>query len=145
MTAHDPTAAPALRTLVVIPTYNELEALPGTLDRLAAFDAQALVPGRGEALTTPEKVKQGIDETRAFLKDVFEIAKAGVAAGRTLKQVYDQALAELRPKYGHWVIFDHCMPFDVSRAYDEAQGIDNPRIWTAQRDVEMWQALERAA
>lgn len=118
---------------------------PGTLDRLAAFDAQALVPGRGEALTTPEKVKQGIDETRAFLKDVFEIAKAGVAAGRTLKQVYDQALAELRPKYGHWVIFDHCMPFDVSRAYDEAQGIDNPRIWTAQRDVEMWQALERAA
>lgn len=118
---------------------------PGTLDRLAAFDAQALVPGRGEALTTPEKVTQGIDETRAFLKDVFEIAKAGVAAGRTLKQVYDQALAELRPKYGHWVIFDHCMPFDVSRAYDEAQGIDNPRIWTAQRDVEMWQALERAA
>ena len=54
------------------------------------------------------------------------------------------ALAELRPKYGHWVIFDHCMPFDVSRAYDEAQGIDNPRIWTAERDVEMWQALESA-
>jgi glyoxylase-like metal-dependent hydrolase (beta-lactamase superfamily II) len=118
---------------------------PGTLDRLAAFGPQALVPGRGEALTTPEQVRQGIDETRAFLEDVFEIAKAGVATGRTLKQVYDQALAELRPKYGHWVIFDHCMPFDVSRAYDEAQGIDNPRIWTAKRDVEMWQALESAA
>jgi glyoxylase-like metal-dependent hydrolase (beta-lactamase superfamily II) len=118
---------------------------PGTLDRLAAFDPQALVPGRGEALTTPEKVRQGIDETRSFLQDVFKIAKAGVAAGQPLKQVYDTAMRELRPKYGHWVIFDHCMPFDVSRAYDEAQGIDSPRIWTAQRDVEMWQALENAA
>ena len=35
------------------------------------------------------------------------------------------------------------MPFNVSRAYDEANGIDTPRIWTAERDVEMWRALER--
>ena len=118
---------------------------PGTLDRLAALEPQALVPGRGEALTTPEQVGQGIAETRAFLEDVFRIAKAGVAADHPLKQVYDTALAELRPKYGHWVIFDHCMPFDVSRAYDEAKGIDNPRIWTAERDIEMWRALESAA
>ena len=117
---------------------------PGTLDRLAALGPQALVPGRGEALTTPEQVGEGINETREFLEDVFRIAKAGVAADLPLKQVYDTALRELRPKYGHWVIFDHCMPFDVSRAYDEAQGIDNPRIWTAERDIEMWQALESA-
>jgi glyoxylase-like metal-dependent hydrolase (beta-lactamase superfamily II) len=115
---------------------------PGTLDRVASFGAQALVPGRGEALTTPEKVSEGIDETRAFLQDVFRIAREGAASDQPLKQVYDRALQELRPKYGHWVIFDHCMPFDVSRAYDEAKGIDNPRIWTAERDVEMWQALE---
>jgi glyoxylase-like metal-dependent hydrolase (beta-lactamase superfamily II) len=115
---------------------------PGTLDRLTSFGPQALVPGRGEALTTPEKVHEGITETRAFLEDVFRVAKAGVAAGHGLKQVYDTAMRELRPKYGHWVIFEHCMPFDVSRAYDEAQGIDNPRIWTAERDLEMWRALE---
>jgi glyoxylase-like metal-dependent hydrolase (beta-lactamase superfamily II) len=117
---------------------------PGTLDRVEALQPRALVPGRGEALTAPEQVGQGIRETRAFLEDVFKIAKAGVAAGHELKQVYDTALRELRPKYGHWVIFDHCMPFDVSRAFDEAQGIDHPRIWTAARDVEMWEALERA-
>jgi glyoxylase-like metal-dependent hydrolase (beta-lactamase superfamily II) len=116
---------------------------PGTLERVASFAAQALVPGRGEALTTPEKVGQGIAETRSFLQDVFRIAREGAAADQPLKQVYDRALQELRPKYGHWVIFDHCMPFDVSRAYDEAKGIDNPRIWTAERDIEMWQALER--
>jgi glyoxylase-like metal-dependent hydrolase (beta-lactamase superfamily II) len=118
---------------------------PGTLERVASFGAQALVPGRGEALTTPEKVDQGIAETRSFLQDVFRIAREGAAADQPLKQVYDRALQELRPKYGHWVIFDHCMPFDVSRAYDEAKGIDNPRIWTAERDIEMWQALEQAA
>ena len=48
----------------------------------------------------------------------------------------------LRPKYGAWVIFEHCMPFNVSRAYDEAGGLDHPRIWTDQRDLEMWRALE---
>jgi len=51
-------------------------------------------------------------------------------------------MRQMRPKYGHWVIFEHCMPFDIARAYDEAQGIDNPRIWTAERDMEMWQTLE---
>lgn len=117
---------------------------PGTLDRLEALEPQAVVPGRGEALRDPKQVKQGIGETRAFLQDVFRIAKEGVAAGHELKQVYDRAMSELRPKYGHWVIFEHCMPFDVSRAYDEARGIDHPRIWTAERDLEMWKALEGA-
>ena len=115
---------------------------PATLDRLEALRPEKLVPGRGDALTTPEEIKAGIGETRAFLKDVFAIAETGVKAGQDLKTVYAEAMRQLRPKYGHWVIFDHCMPFDVSRAYDEAQGIDNPRIWTAERDREMWQALE---
>jgi hypothetical protein len=75
---------------------------------------------------------------------VFAIARAGATDGHELKQVYATAMRELRPKYGHWVIFEHCMPFDVSRAYDEAKGIDNPRIWTAERDIEMWRALENA-
>ena len=117
---------------------------PATLDRLAALEPAVLVPGRGEALTSPEQVGRGLAETRAFLEDLFAIARAGVVAGHSLKQVYDAALREMRPKYGHWVIFDHCMPFDVSRAYDEAKGIDHPRIWTAERDIEMWQALEGA-
>ena len=36
------------------------------------------------------------------------------------------------------------VPFNVSRAYDEAKGLDHPRIWTAERDMEMWSALEKA-
>jgi hypothetical protein len=30
----------------------------------------------------------------------------------------------------------------VVRAYDEARGIDWPVIWTAERDREMWAALQ---
>ena len=48
----------------------------------------------------------------------------------------------LKPQFGHWVIFDHCMPFDITRAYDEATQYRDPRIWTAERDMEMWKALQ---
>ena len=115
---------------------------PGTLDRIQSLGPTVLVPGRGEALTTPDAIREGVEGTRAFLSDLFGIAREGAAAGQDLKTVYDRALTEMRPKYGHWVIFEHCMPFDVSRAYDEAKGLDTPRIWTAERDVEMWRLLE---
>ncbi len=115
---------------------------PATLDRLAALGAEKLVPGRGAAPDTPEKVREAIEGTRAFITDLFRIAEEGVKAGRSLKEVYERAMREMEPRYGDWVIFKHCMPFDVSRAYDEASGIDWPRIWTHERDLEMWRALE---
>jgi 2-polyprenyl-6-methoxyphenol hydroxylase-like FAD-dependent oxidoreductase len=59
-----------------------------------------------------------------------------------VRSVYRETYDALKPQFGHWVIFDHCLPFDVSRAYDEATGHVHPRIWTAQRDKDMWQALE---
>ena len=63
-------------------------------------------------------------------------------AGKDLKAVYKETVAAVRPKYGHWVIFDHCMPFDVTRCYDEATAHPHPRIWTAERDQQMWATLE---
>ncbi|MBX3599941.1 MAG: MBL fold metallo-hydrolase [Rubrivivax sp.] len=117
---------------------------PQTLDNIAALQPQKLVPGRGAALVTPEQVAAGLAGTRAFVADVFAAVQAGAAAGKDLKTVYRETLAAVRPKYGHWVIFDHCMPFDVTRAYDEATAHRDPRIWTAERDIEMWKALEGA-
>jgi glyoxylase-like metal-dependent hydrolase (beta-lactamase superfamily II) len=114
---------------------------PTTLDRARALAPEQLVPGRGEALTTPEQVKDGIDGTQAFLSALFDAVRRGVAEGRSLKEVYDQTYALLEPRFGHWVIFEHCMPFDVTRAYHEASGQEHPQIWTAARDQEMWQAL----
>jgi hypothetical protein len=80
--------------------------------------------------------------TRSFIKDVYTSVKAGATAGKDLKTVYRETYDALKPRYGNWVIFDHCMPFDVTRAYDEATQYRDPRVWTAERDQQMWQALE---
>jgi len=115
---------------------------PATLDAIAALGPDKLVPGRGASLQTPAQVKAGLDGTRAFVSEMFAAVKRGAASGKDLRSVYKETYALLKPKFGHWVIFDHCLPFDVARAYDEATQFPDPRIWTAQRDKEMWEALE---
>ncbi len=115
---------------------------PGTIRKLRELGAAKMVPGRGRALMNAREVAEALAGTEAFTSDLFAIARAGVAKGATLAQVFGEAMEKMRPTYGQWVIFDHCMPFNVSRAYDEAQGLDRPRIWTAERDLEMWHALQ---
>lgn len=115
---------------------------PQTLDKLRALKPEKLVPGRGDALTNAADAAAAIDGTQEFLRDMRSAVEAGVNAGKTLRAVYETTYSAMQPKYGHWVIFDHCMPFNVSRCFDEMSGIEHPRIWTAERDTEMWQALE---
>ena len=115
---------------------------PQTLDNLAALKPEKLVPGRGAALQTPKQVQEGLAGTRAFISDLYDSVKESAAKGEDLRKVYEATFAKLQPKYGHWVIFNHCMPFDVTRAYDEATQYPDPRIWTAERDVQMWKSLE---
>jgi hypothetical protein len=115
---------------------------PRTLDAIAALKPLALVPGRGPALEGEAQVREGLAVTRAFVSELYASVKAGADAGRDLKTVYRETVERLRPTYGHWVIFDHCMPFDVTRAYDEATQYPDPRVWTAERDRQMWETLE---
>jgi glyoxylase-like metal-dependent hydrolase (beta-lactamase superfamily II) len=115
---------------------------PATLDAIAALKPLKLVPGRGASLQAAEQVKAGLDGTRAFVVEMFNAVRQGAQRGEDLKTVYRKTYQQLRPKFGHWVIFDHCLPFDVSRAYDEATRFPDPRIWTAQRDKELWESLE---
>ena len=115
---------------------------PQTLDNIAALKPEQLVPGRGAALTTPALVAAGLQGTRDFIADVYNSVKDGVAAGKDLNAVYKDTMARLSPKYGSWVIFQHCMPFDVTRCFDEVTQYLDPRIWTAERDVQMWKTLE---
>jgi glyoxylase-like metal-dependent hydrolase (beta-lactamase superfamily II) len=120
-----------------------LQDWPQTLANLRALGPEKLVPGRGAALKTAKEVEAGISGTQAFLMQMYQSVAQGVTAGKALKDSYRETFARLQPAFGDWVIFEHCMPFDVTRAYDEASGIEDPRIWTAERDREMWQALER--
>lgn len=114
---------------------------PATLDALRTLKPEKLVPGRGDALMTPEACEEGMASTQAFVTDLFECAKEAQAKGQDLKQMFDATKATMDPKYGDWVIYEHCMPFDASRAYDEAGGMERPQIWTAERDQEMWEKL----
>jgi glyoxylase-like metal-dependent hydrolase (beta-lactamase superfamily II) len=115
---------------------------PATLDAILALKPERLVPGRGAALKNPQEVKAGVEGTRDFVTALFNNVKAAADDGLSLRQTYEKTYKALSPQFGDWVIFAHCMPFDVSRAYDEATKYDDPRIWTAERDIEMWHALE---
>jgi glyoxylase-like metal-dependent hydrolase (beta-lactamase superfamily II) len=115
---------------------------PATIAAIRTLGAEKLVPGRGRALLTKADVAQGLADTDAFTSTLFNRVKHGVAKGWALNEIYRDTMDHMRPTYGGWVIFEHCMPFNVSRAYDEAKGLDRPRIWTAERDLEMWRSLE---
>jgi glyoxylase-like metal-dependent hydrolase (beta-lactamase superfamily II) len=115
----------------------------GTLDRVAALGAQTLVGGRGAVAHGAQQVDAAIAATRGFLQVMRqEVAKVH-AAGGTLAEAFAAAHSALAPRYGRWPIFEHCMPFNVSRLWDELDGIDWPRIWTPERDRETWDLLQR--
>lgn len=116
---------------------------PHTLDRLRALGAKKLVPGRGTATLSPEESDRAIGATRDFVTDLFNFTKRASSKRKTLNEIYREVYPALKAKYGNLVIFEHCMPFDVTRAYDEVNGIDDPRIWTAERDRQMWSELNR--
>ena len=119
-----------------------LEEWPATLEALRALGAEALVPGRGEALTGAAGVNQGLDYTKRWVETLYRCAKEAAAANMDLKAAMAHTRKAMDPVFGHVFIYEHCLPFDVSRAYDEARGIKNPRIWTAERDKEMWASLQ---
>lgn len=115
---------------------------PATLDTISALNPDKLVPGRGPALTTPESVRDGIAYTRDFVSTLYQSAQEAVRAGKDLKATMAHVRSRMDPKFAHVFIYEHCLPFDVTRAFDEASGISHPRIWTAERDQDMWHALQ---
>jgi glyoxylase-like metal-dependent hydrolase (beta-lactamase superfamily II) len=112
------------------------------LDRLAEMQPAALVPGRGAALTTPEQLAEGFALTTDFLSTLDGSVRESVAKGRSLKDAFDFVRLAMDPMFKSFALYEHCLPFNVVRAYDEARGIDWPVIWTVDRDREMWAALQ---
>ncbi len=119
-----------------------LRERPTTLDEIKSFDARAIAPGRGDALVGAQTVNEAIAMTRDFVTSLYTVAELSVARGRTLKESMAATREIMDPKFSSFAIYEHCLPFNVSRAYDEARGIDDPIIWTDVRDREMWAALQ---
>ncbi len=112
-----------------------------TLDNVAALQPRQLVGGRGPVVRG-EEVRQAIEDTRAFLRTTLDGTRRVRDAGGTLKQAFEDVHARLAPRYAGFPIFEHTMPFNVQRAWDELDGVDHPRIWTAERDRQVWDALQ---
>ncbi|HST94262.1 MAG TPA: MBL fold metallo-hydrolase [Microvirga sp.] len=121
---------------------GHLREWPLTLDRIREYRPKAVVPGRGDALQGEPMVREAIAMTRDFVTTLYGAAELSVARGRNLKQTFAATREVMDPKFGGFAIYEHCQPFNVSRAFDEASGIDDPVIWTAERDREMWAALQ---
>ena len=111
-----------------------------TLDNLAALQPQQLVGGRGPVVRG-DAVQTAIDDTRAFLRTTLDGTREVRERGGTLKEAFEHVHAQLAPRYAGFPIFEHTMPFNVQRTWDELDGIEHPRIWTAERDREVWNAL----
>jgi glyoxylase-like metal-dependent hydrolase (beta-lactamase superfamily II) len=116
-----------------------------TLDNVAAFPAETLIGGRGAVATGVDAVTAAITQSRHFLNELRRTVGAVHTAHGTLKDAFESAHAALAPEYGRWPIFEHCLPFNVQRYWDELDGIDWPMVWTAERDQEVWAALVASA
>lgn len=114
----------------------------GTLAAVDAYRPLSIAPGRGAALVGRDQVRAGIESTGEFLRSTYLPAARVAARGGSLKDAWDAVREECDSKFADYAIYEHCLPFNVSRAFDEARGIDTPRIWTAARDLEMWDALQ---
>ena len=113
-----------------------------TLDRVAAFGAETLVGGRGRVTRSGKESAAAIEQTRHFINEMRRCVIEAQQRGGTLKDAFVAAHAALSPRYGRWPIFEHCMPFNIQRLWDELGGVDWPRIWTAERDRAVWAALQ---
>jgi glyoxylase-like metal-dependent hydrolase (beta-lactamase superfamily II) len=113
-----------------------------TLDAIKAYDPQAIAPGRGNALVGREMVDSGLEATRDFVESTYRPVQRVAGRGGSLKDAWDAVRDSCDPKFKDYAIYEHCLPFNVARAYDEARGIDTPRIWTAERDLDMWEQLQ---
>ncbi|GIL00559.1 MAG: MBL fold metallo-hydrolase [Alphaproteobacteria bacterium] len=114
----------------------------GTIESIRAFDLDAIAPGRGDALVGRDAVNGALDRTRDFVESTYRPVARIAARGGSLKEAWAAVRAECDLKFSDYAIYEHCLPFNVARAYDEARGIDRPRIWTAERDRQMWDMLQ---
>jgi glyoxylase-like metal-dependent hydrolase (beta-lactamase superfamily II) len=119
-----------------------LREWPATLNEIRAFNPKAIAPGRGDALKGLSTGRDAIAMTRDFVTSLYSAAETSVARGRNLKESMAATREVMDPKFSSFAIYEHCLPFNVSRAFDEASGIDDPVIWTDKRDQEMWAALQ---
>lgn len=118
------------------------EDWPTTLEAVRNFRPDAIAPGRGAAIVGEAQVNEALENTANFVTSTYRPVARVARGGGSLKEAWIACREACDPLFSDYAIYEHCLPFNVSRAYDEALGIDTPRIWTAERDLAMWADLQ---
>lgn len=113
-----------------------------TLDKVKSFRAENLVGGRGAVARGVDATDRAVEQTRDFLKSMIAHTGEVHRRGGTLKEAFEACHRALEPRFGRWPIFEHCLPFDVKRLWDEMDGRDWPEIWTMELDRQVWAQLQ---
>lgn len=119
-----------------------LQDWSGTLDAVRALQPTTMVPGRGAVLRGQASCREAIDLTQQFLQTLLDSVRAGLLQGESLRGCFERAQAAMTPLFGQWPVFQHVLPFDVARAFEELQGTEHPTVWTAERDRQLWLTLQ---
>lgn len=120
---------------------HHLDWADATLDRVKDYQAEQLIGGRGSVIKGRVAVDDAIEQSRSFLQTMIRECSAVRDRGGDVVDAFRACHAALQPQYGSWPIFEHCLPFNVSRLWEELSGIDRPRIWTPEIDREVWAKL----
>jgi glyoxylase-like metal-dependent hydrolase (beta-lactamase superfamily II) len=115
---------------------------PQTLAAIRAAAPDAIAPGRGDALTGHDMVTAALDSTADFVNSTYRAVARVALGGGPLADAMTACRDACDARFGDYAIYEHCLPFNVARAYDEARDVTHPRIWTAERDAAMWAALQ---
>ena len=115
---------------------------PGTLANISALRPDAIAPGRGDALVGRDRVEAALASTEDFVRSTYAPVASVALKGGSLKEAMAACREACDAKFADYAIYEHCLPFNVARAFDEARGIAHPRIWTAERDKAMWAELQ---
>ena len=105
--------------------------LRSEIDEYDQLELLLLLHRAGKELGLPQVLEQsriGEPRTRAALE---HLARRGLVRTTPAGPLF----APHRPEWTS--VVDR-----LARAYDEAMGIDTPRIWTAERDKQVWAALQ---
>ena len=101
------------------------------------------MPGRGDALSRRDEVKRASRSTRDFLTTLYGSVARSAARGRPLKDAFDRCREPMRSEVLVASPSTSIACHSTSRApTTRRSGVDHPRIWTAERDREMWAALQ---
>ena len=114
-----------------------------TLDEIAALGAEHLVGGRGVIAHGADAVaRRDRADPRVPPDDDPHRRAMRTAADARSRTPSTRRMRRSRRSTARWPIFEHCLPFDVQRLWDEFDGIERPAIWTAERDRQVWDALQ---